>query len=448
MTLGSAISAKVSAYGATPQKLGDYFRLTLPPQRPYDEAGSGEGSAMRYLFLLIFLAIIVFSACACTSGGDDDQADDDIDDDSDDDTTDDDANNDDDSQSEDEQRIIYGYYTESYVDPYGRWWDADLSIYHFNGVSWDTPVDEEDGFLAADIWGASADQVFVVGGNTNYRAFVYHYNGTQWRLRTLAESISPFIYVGSLYSIFGSSPTDLYALGILINAWDYDAGRIIMHYDGQDWSTSYIPDESIDLFDIWCAPSGECFVVGGWFHDGGYRGYLIFQNDSGKWAETKYVNPQNQVCSLKAVWGAAADDVFAAGDCWDTTEDPEFLYRALVLHYDGNEWQEMDTSGMENLTVEDISGASGQEVYLAADTDVDYGASSPRIYFFDGNNWSEQQFVSEAIKDHGLIRSIWATSSSELYIVDGYLDIYDHHAGTIQTMESPPLTRVWAQAAE
>jgi hypothetical protein len=66
------------------------------------------------------------------------------------------------------------------------------------------------------------------------------------------------------------------------------------------------------------------------------------------------------------------------------------------------------------------------------------------IYFYNGSEWSAQDEINKATEDHGRIESIWATSDSKLYIVNDQVDVYDRKTGTIKTIPSPPMDRVWA----
>ena len=86
----------------------------------------------------------------------------------------------------------------------------------------------------------------------------------------------------ALTDVWGSSPTDVYAVG-------RDAGGqtgVILHYDGSGWSPVFQLDDLI----------------------------------------------------LNAVWGTAADDVYAAG----FRVDQNFNVIGVILHFDGTDWSEAD----------------------------------------------------------------------------------------------------------
>jgi hypothetical protein len=308
---------------------------------------------------------------------------------------------------------------------------------------WDLPVYDVNTVLAQDIWGASANDVFVAGHDLRHdRAAVYRYDGAQWRQQDIVEYYHG-LHATSVRSVSGSSAMDVYAAGRLDSALGVAKGETILHYDGQKRTVSFATlgssENDSTLYDVWCAPSGEAFAVGRWDdYNTSMGGYLVIQNDVGEWEQMKGFDEAGRGCGLVAVWGATAEDIFAVGVCEGATAP---RLRALVAHYDGDQWLEMDTPGWGSLDVRDVSGASGEEVYLAANTDQ---GNAPRIYFFNGSEWSAHEQLNEAIKDHGPIRSIWATSSSELYIVNDQVDVYDQKTGTNKTIPSPPMDRVWA----
>jgi hypothetical protein len=392
---------------------------------------------------------VLFVACSACNGEDDDNggaapADDDDEDDDDDDAS--PADDDDMAGVAVPQTVLYGFDQYTADDP--PWYTPVLSIYQLvGGIRWVAAVGEEVDSQAEDMWGASAKGVWVVGrDNAMDRGMIYRYNGSQWQRQDL-EPTYDGLRVRYLRSVSGSSASNVYVLGsdvdyqVEIEVPSLAKGMVILNYDGSDWRPSYAAHNSLvdwtDLRDLWTAPDGETFAVGQWRnYIAGTHGYLVVHNDSGAWVESKGDDAAGLLCRLVTVWGAAADDVFAAGEC----EDQDYRYRVLVMHYDGNEWQEMDMHGLAGPRVADIGGASGQEVYLAVNS---LYAVMAGIYFYNGGEWSAQDEINKATEDHGRIESIWATSDSKLYIVNDQIDVYDHKTGAIRKLAGPPMTRLW-----
>jgi len=66
-----------------------------------------------------------------------------------------------------------------------------------------------------------------------------------------------------------------------------------------------------------------------------------------------------------AIWGSAANDVFVIG------------VGGLISHYDGSQWQEMESGTLLNLN--GIWGNSGTDVFVVG--------NGGTIIHYDGNQW-------------------------------------------------------------
>jgi len=146
---------------------------------------------------------------------------------------------------------------------------------------------------------------------------------------------------------------------------------------------------------------------------------------------TSWTATDVHVC-VNDLWGASANDVFAAG------RHPGAEGRAAVLHWDGVSWTEMDL----NSTVEDLWGVSGTSstdvwvvgdgilhwdgngwdrmpedtashffrVWAAAPDDV-YATSSYGAYHYDGNTWSP------TVVEPGFYWAVWGSSSEDVHFM-------------------------------
>lgn len=68
---------------------------------------------------------------------------------------------------------------------------------------------------------------------------------------------------------------------------------------------------------------------------------------------------------FSAIWGSAANDVFAVGT------------NGLISHYDGSQWQEMESNSVSDLN--GIWGSSSTEVFAVGEGGV--------ILHYEGNQW-------------------------------------------------------------
>jgi cysteine-rich repeat protein len=98
---------------------------------------------------------------------------------------------------------------------------------------------------------------------------------------------------------------------------------------------------------------------------------------------------------LEAVWGTAANDVFAVGAA------------GTILHYDGTSWSQITTAPTPAWDYTDIWGV-GTDVYAVANSG---SGSASRLDHFDGTSWSTMKsFVS------GDARAVAATSPTDIWV--------------------------------
>ena len=90
------------------------------------------------------------------------------------------------------------------------------TILHYNGAAWSKMTSNTLKSLYA-VWGSSGSDVFAVGDSGT----IMHYNGSTWSKMSSST-------IKSLYAVWGSSGSDVFAVG--------DSGTI-MHYNGTTWSS-------------------------------------------------------------------------------------------------------------------------------------------------------------------------------------------------------------------
>ena len=139
------------------------------------------------------------------------------------------------------------------------------------------------------VWGSSETDIFAVGGEPYERGIIVHYDGNTWSTMT-----TPLVM--GLHAVWGSSSTDVFAVG------EYST---ILHYDGTSWSFMINPEEDF-------------------FYDS----------------------------TLTGIWGTSGDNVYAVGTS------------GLILHYDGSEWHEMEVDqGPFWRDLHGIWGSSPNDIY-------------------------------------------------------------------------------------
>ena len=138
-----------------------------------------------------------------------------------------------------------------------------------------------------------------------------------WTVDTL---FIPFTY---LERIWGSSPTDVWAVG---EGGDKD--KIIYHYDGNKWSTDG-KSRGIAPFALWGFGPDDVWI-------GGYG--PLFHYDGTDWQKDfEYINPDLTRYGIQDIWGDSPDNVWAVGFA-----DSSNIRKGIIFHYNGIKWNRVN----------------------------------------------------------------------------------------------------------
>jgi hypothetical protein len=176
-----------------------------------------------------------------------------------------------------------------------------------------------------DVWGSSASDVYAVG----WAGEILHYDGG-WSVVDAGDGDAAF-----LMSISGTTAGNVFAVGRTD-----DLRALVCHFDGMTWTKNVLGGVE-ELRGVWADGAGGAFAVGS---AGSVRRYA-----GGTWASMKSATTDELFC----VWGASATDVYAAG------------WQGALVHYDGTSWRKLLPATNRSLNA--ISGRSASEVYLAGD---------------------------------------------------------------------------------
>jgi RHS repeat-associated protein len=207
---------------------------------------------------------------------------------------------------------------------------------------------------------ATGGGVFAVGNNGTVIA-----SGNGWNpMATGKTGLSPAF---NFYGVWGSSGTDVYAVGGQFFS-QYSQTGAVMHYDGSSW-TQVCSNSYGRYRAVWGSSSSNVFAVGenGAIHRYDGDTWINCQTDPG-WDEAW--NGEN----FQGVWGSGPTRVMVCGG-------------ASVLLFDGTAWSAMAGPAI---------GSAGH-IYAISD-DVGVGPFGP-VYACSGNTWSQ---VSTNIPVYGL----------------------------------------------
>jgi hypothetical protein len=136
------------------------------------------------------------------------------------------------------------------------------------------------------MWGSGPDDIYAVGPG------ILHFDGSSW---SKVDSTGDW----SLYGVYGTSSTDIYATG----------DNFIVHYDGSSWTKTELPYTK--LRGIWVSAGNHTFIST-------FEGMI--HNDGSGWAKLPL---DAHFAYGQGVWGDSSSNVYAVFDM------------GYVLHYDG-----------------------------------------------------------------------------------------------------------------
>jgi hypothetical protein len=251
-------------------------------------------------------------------------------------------------------------------------------------------------------WGASGTDVFVVGSYFNdpaeRPAVILHYDGSVWsRMPNMPDPEPPNQTV--LFSIWGTSSSNLYAVGTLEYGED-----LILQYNGAAWTAAWTSNfgfgTSASLGGVWGPSDSEVFSVGNWCFEifTTSAGGQIVHYSGGLWTPLMSLEAQG---SLHGVWGTSRSDVFAVG-CVVTNDG--IPIRDLIQHFDGSSWSVMLNFG-GRWGLSGVWGSSPTDVFAVGD----------RILHYDGSTWTTMM--------EGAFGCVWGRSSQDVFVVGGELNV-------------------------
>ncbi|HEY5948282.1 MAG TPA: hypothetical protein VIV40_22450 [Kofleriaceae bacterium] len=276
------------------------------------------------------------------------------------------------------------------------------TVWCYDGLYWSMLAGSISGFgdLGA-VWASAADDVFVAG-----TAGIQHFEGSSWfatgypsaplsfwgndtvlYAATVAGTIikqsgastfaAEFSAPNPLYGIWGSGPTDIFAVG---------GSGAIYRYNGT-WSKMTNTD-SRGLVATWGAGPTSVFAVG---NAGAFLRY------DGAWAALA----SGTTADLKDVWGASATDVFAVGT------------GGTIVRFNGTSFTTMTSGTTRDLRA--VFGTSATDIYAVGDVGT--------IVHFNGTSWTSIPAGTGA-----RLNDVWGTSSSDILVV-GDLGVMLHFDG-------------------
>lgn len=253
------------------------------------------------------------------------------------------------------------------------------------------------------VWGADKDNVWIVGGSPSL-ARILKWNGTAISAQTSPVNLS-------LNSVFGLNTTDV---------WIGGRDGTILRYNGSTWNsqTSNVPS-GFFVYSIWGTDTNNVWAVA----NDGTNSKLMKWNGS-TWSVQATVDN----IALRGLWGTSTTNIWAVGAA--TTA-------ARIYHFDGSTWSSatIPTGG----SLFSAWGTDANNIW-AVGTATSSGTQAT-IMKWDGTSWSNFSVSGLSAKlATGSLRSIWGTSTSNIYVAGDSSGFVSRWDGTTWTTETTGTT--------
>jgi len=234
------------------------------------------------------------------------------------------------------------------------------------------------------VWGSSAQDVFAVG---KYGT-ILHYDGLSWTPQKSGTT-------SDIYAVWGASGENVFALG---------PSGVVLRYDGEAWRAESCVDCG-GYSQLWGSSGTDVYAAGSRFFYPPSLNPLHF--DGSAWAPTdlSHIDPNLPDLGsnpVPAVAGIAADDVFIVGS--DNT----------FVHYDGENWTPCAIPGYDLALLNGMWGSAESGVFLQG-TIMEGGFLEFVALHYDGTGWEE---VGEGLPLHPV--ALWGLDRENLFIAGDY----------------------------
>jgi hypothetical protein len=275
------------------------------------------------------------------------------------------------------------------------------TIQHYDGQQWSEQLRRGDTTIV-EVWGSSATNVFAVGQEPVFSPLprtgaIFHFDGSRW------SDVAGPNYGGTVqvsYNAVWGSGQDVFVGGYILRGPapvpEDSVGQLLIHYDGSQWSE--IPAMPFGPGSIVRHLSGSSptnvWATGDYTlcDDCNHRMNFVARYDGTSWTLV-YSTSDN---TFNGIWVGAANDVWVVGHGFDND--------GYMLHFDGTTWKETfrrTPDGFQAPPINDVWGSSGSDIYAAGDEGV---------LHFDGSAWT--------LIDNKAALRVWGTSADDIYVLD------------------------------
>jgi len=313
-----------------------------------------------------------------------------------------------------------------------------------DGWCWSTPLPQGDPLYS--IWGSSASDVWAVGED----GVIIHFDGKTWAATASGTH-------SALHGVWTANKDDAWAVG-------YD-DSVVLHWNGAAWSPADgVPTQGFVWRAVWGAAANDVWIVGADLSVSGNdgNGAAMLHWDGHAW--TPHSGPED----LGAIWGTASNDVWATGDAhglyhWNgqtwsavaaaglpqigtaiwgsSAHDLGFGFRdAAPIHSDGTG---VDANDDQNLDIYGLWGSGPKDVWAVGVSYPDnLFADSGIVFHYDGSSWKRWPSFGASQLD-----GVWGSGPNDVWAIGFNGDLVHWDGSVWSPPPGPPritLYSVWA----
>ncbi|NUN94747.1 MAG: hypothetical protein HUU16_01120 [Candidatus Omnitrophica bacterium] len=235
-------------------------------------------------------------------------------------------------------------------------------------------------------WAMGPDNVYFGGeGGT-----LLHWNGNAWNQEVVPTQ-------RTIFSIHGTSATDIWAVGGDAYASDQHARSLVLHFDGSTWS-----DVPPPMFLDYTYVLGSVFAIApdnAWATNDG--GPSLVHWDGATWSFD--LLPSALEGRFLAVFALGPDHVFAAGT------------HGQIVHRDHGVWQleqKLETGSFSTNLLMDLWGSDLDHLYATG--------NHGQVYKRNANGTWSEIVLPQAPGEDDTINAIWGASATEIYLMGNH----------------------------
>jgi hypothetical protein len=284
-------------------------------------------------------------------------------------------------------------------------------------TSWSVLSTPNRGTIANELYGSAAlspTSAWAVGSwyDVNQaapRTLVERWNGTAWSTMTSPNATS---FYNELHDVDATSATNAWAVGYANGASGVNGqprNALAMRWNGSAWSIVPTPQPGgsfRQLYGVKAFSTTDAWAVG-WYSDPSFTSEALLLHWNGTaWTQVEAGSSGN---TLEAVAGVASNDVWAVG--YSGTGHP------LALHYDGTAWTQVTMPDPGNgAFLHSVAAISANDVWAVGSKN---GYHEPVAYHWNGVAWAEAPIPGPAGDGNNVLYGVTGTVSTGVWAV-GY----------------------------